>query len=93
MAKKAKNEGWVYVIVRDPGKDESFLGIHNEERDIQYIPAFETKEGAQECFLDFPREKGKKYEIQAVHIEDLRENADKSGFLVAVVDAKGEIIE
>ncbi len=84
--------GWVYVFVCDPGKDESFLGLYNTEKDVNFIPAFQSKEEANDCFLTLPREKGKKYELQAVHVEELQEIATKSGFAVALVDSDGKVI-
>ncbi len=69
--------GWVYVFVCDPEKDESFLGLYNADKDINFIPAFRSKDEANDCFLTLPRQKGKKYELQAIHIEELYEEADK----------------
>jgi hypothetical protein len=93
MEEKAQASGWVYVFVSDPGNDESFLGLYNEEKDVNFIPAFRSKGEANDCFLTIPREKGKKYELQAIHIEELIEDAVKNGFTVALVDDEGNIIK
>jgi len=92
MAESEKIEGWVYVFVCDPEKDESFLGLYNAEKDIHFIPAFRSKEEANDCFLNLPREKGKKYELQAVHLDELTAAAEKNNFLVAMVDSDGKIV-
>jgi hypothetical protein len=42
--------------------------------------------------LTIPREKGKKYELQAVHIEEIQDIADKNGFVVTLVDGEGRLI-
>lgn len=89
--KEAAN--WVFVFVCEPGKDESFLGLYNVENDVNFIPAFQSRDDANDCFLTLPREKGKKYELQAVHIEELHDIATKSGFTVALVDSDGKIIQ
>lgn len=93
MAEKVSAEGWVYVVVCDPESDATFLGLYNKEKDLNFIPAFESKDAANECFLTLPREKGKKYEIQAVHIEELYQDAEKNGFAVAMVDSDGNVIK
>ena len=93
MTKKASDEGWVYAIVCIDEKDSHFLGLHNDEKDIDFIPVFETKDAANDCFLQLPREKGKKYEVQAVHIEELYEDAEKNGFSVALLDGEGSVVE
>lgn len=92
MAKKDEKK-WVYVFVCDPGSDESFLGLYNEAEEQHFIPAFSSKEDANDCFLTLPREKGKKYELQAVHIEELQEVAGENDFFVAMVDSEGKIIK
>ncbi|MBM9602807.1 DUF3110 domain-containing protein [Desulfopila inferna] len=92
MTEKASTKGWVYVVVCEPEKEATFLGLHNKEKKIDFIPAFESKDAANDCFLSLPREKGKKYEIQAVHIEELYEDAEKNGFVVAMVDNDGKVI-
>ena len=91
MTGKTNKEGWVWVIVYEKGEGGHYLGLYNEEKDVEFIPAFESKEAANDCFLTMPREKGKKYEVQAVHIEELKEDAEKSGFAIAIVDAQGAI--
>lgn len=93
MEGRASEKGWVYVVVCDPEKDATFLGLHNEEKKLDFIPAFESKEAANDCFLSLPREKGKKYEIQAVHIEELFDDAKRNGFVVAMVDSDGNVSE
>lgn len=93
MAEQGDTQGWVWVIVYDKGDGGHYLGLYNEGKDINFIPAFESKEAANDCFLTMPREKGKKYEVQAIHIEELMEDAKKSEFAVAIVDADGAIIE
>ena len=92
MVTKAQKMSWVYVFVCDPGSDESFLGLYNEEEEVNFIPTFSSKEDANDCFLTLPREKGKKYELQAVHIEELEEAATQNGFVVAMVDSEGKLI-
>ena len=90
---KASDKGWVYVVVCDPEKNATFLGLHNTKEKIDFIPAFETKEAANDNFLSLPREKGKKYEIQAVLLEELYADAEKNGFVVAIVDNDGNVVE
>lgn len=91
MTEKARTEGWVWVIVYDQGEGGHYLGLYNKEKDVEFIPAFESRDAANECFLTMPREKGKKYEVQAIHIEELKEDAGKSGFEIALVDGEGAI--
>ncbi len=92
MTENGKITGWVYVFVCDPGGDESFLGLYDEEKDVHFIPAFRSKEEANDCFLNLPREKGKKFELQAIHIEELYADATKNNFAVAMVDREGKVL-
>lgn len=93
MEEKASEKGWVYVVVCEPEKEATFLGLHDNEKNIDFIPAFESKEAANDCFLSLPREKGKKYEVQAVHIEELYQDAEENGFTVAILDAEGKAVK
>lgn len=92
MVENALAEGWVYVFVCNPGDDETYLGLYNEKKDVNFIPAFRNKDEANDCYLNLPREKGKKYELQAVHVEELHESASRNGFVVALVDGDGKVI-
>jgi len=91
MTGKTNTAGWVWVIVYEKGEGGHYLGLYNEEKEIDFIPAFESKEAANDCFLTMPRERGKTYEVQAIHIEELQEDAEKSGFAITIVDAEGAI--
>lgn len=93
MGEKENIEGWIYVIVCDPGPNEHLLGLHSKEQDVAFIPTFQSRDAANDCLSTLPREKGKKYEVQAIHVDDLDETAKKNNFLVAMVDGDGNIIK
>lgn len=93
MTSEKQSKEWVYVYVVKAGAEESFLGLYDQDKDVNFIPAFTTKDEANDCFLTIPRDKGKKYEVQAVHIEELHQEARKNGFLVTMVDGDGKIIK
>ena len=90
---KKDSEGWLWVVVYDQEEDGHYLGLYDEEQDLNFIPAFESKEAANDCYLDLPKEKGKKYEVQAVHIEELTRDAEQAGFAVALVNQDGRIVK
>ena len=82
MKKKYKDETWIFIIVQNPGGDEQLFGLHDEESNISYIPAFENKDDAQSCLMHLPTRKGTKYEIQAIMFEDLTRDAFENDFLI-----------
>lgn len=92
MQEKSNAEEWVFVFVCDPGPSETYFGLYNEEKDLNFIPVFRTREEANDCFLELPRKKGVKHECQAVHVEEITEAAEKNGFVVALVDSDGKVI-
>ena len=93
MKKKFNKETWLFVIVQNPGGNEQFFGLHDEESDVAYIPAFENKDDAQSCLIHLPTQKGKKYEIQAIMYEDLTRDAFSNNFLIFLLDEDGKIID
>ncbi|MFW5908192.1 MAG: hypothetical protein ACOCR8_01015 [Desulfosalsimonas sp.] len=91
--KKTTNETWVYVAVEDPGSHEKFMGLYDEKTRLSYIPAFKEKEAALACMLNLPRREGKKYEVHAIMLDHLAEDARNNGFLIFMLDAEGRILE
>ena len=92
MEEKNSSDQWVFVFICDPGPNESYFGLYNEEKDINFIPAFRTREEANDCFLELPRKKGVKHECHAVHVDEINEAAAKNGFVVTLVDSDGKVI-
>jgi hypothetical protein len=93
MSDRIKGDQWVWVVVQDPGGNEQFLGQHDQEKDLSFIPAFLGKEEAQECLPRIPQEKGHSYEIQAIEFDDLRRRAAESGFMVFILNGAGRVLE
>ena len=92
--KDTKNEDqWVWVVVQDPGGNEQFVGQHNPEENISFIPAFSDKESAQQGFLNLTRQPGHKYEVQAILREELLKDASAGGFMVFLLNENGEVVE
>jgi len=91
MVKQPEKDAWVFVAVENPGGNEKFVGYSQEDSKIAYIPTFLTKDEAQGCFINMPREPGKKYEIQAILFEDLARDAANNGFLIFILDSAGKI--
>ena len=94
MNDQTKNT-WYYVIVQNPGiSNEQFVGYTDKETKASFIPAFKTKEIAQQCFLIMPKDiMNNKYEIQAIIKDDLINQAKKNDYEVFLLDDKGSILE
>ena len=93
MADVSEKDHWLYVAIEDPGGDEKFVGLHDEKTGISYIPVFETKEAALSCLVNMPRRDNRKYEVQAVPMDVLREEAHSNGFLIFMSDGEGKILK
>ena len=84
---------WIWVVVQDPGGDEQFLGQHDEEKQVSFIPCFLEKEQAQQCLHLMARDRSLKYEVQAIEYEEIGRHAEKNGFLLFLLNQNGEILE
>jgi len=93
MTDKQKDDTWVWVIVQDPGGNEQFLGQHDDQKDVSFIPAFHEKDMAQQAVGKLITEKGKKYEAQAILLDELSKDAAQHGFLIFMLNADGEILK
>ncbi len=93
MTKEIKATTWVYVLVQNPGGAEQIVGQRDVESDIAFIPMFLDKDSALQGVVHMVKEKGKKFEIQAIIYEDLASYAAQGGFILFVLNAEGQIIE
>ena len=92
---KPNSENWLFVIIQNPGTGrEQLLGYTDEGSDETFVPAFKSKEIAQQCFLMMPKDiMNQKYEIQAILKEDLITYTSEEQHAVALLDDKGRILE
>ena len=88
-----KKDQWIWVVVQDPGENEQFLGQHDEGKGESFIPIFLEKEEAQYGLNLLSRERGHKYEVQAVIYEELADHASDKGFRIFVLNGEGEILD
>ncbi|MGD9730597.1 MAG: hypothetical protein AB7U45_00335 [Desulfamplus sp.] len=88
---------WVYVVVQDPEtSSEELMGFSPDDDKSSisepFIPAFETKEEAQQCFLLMPKDLMKrKYEVQAMLKDDLINYAKTNGYKVFMMDENSRV--
>ena len=83
---------WVYVVVQASGEKEMFLGQHDDENDISFIPVFRQKEDASQCLPLMSKAPSMKYEVQAIHKDDLFDQAAATGFYLYLLDGSGVIL-
>jgi hypothetical protein len=93
MSKLIQGNPWVFVVVQDPGGNEQFLGQHDEEKNVSFIPTFLEKEEAQECLKQLTREEGHNYEIQAIQYEELARSSFEHGFVLFILNGAGQVLE
>jgi len=93
MSELMKEDQWVYVVIHGPEGNEQILGQQDEEANVSFIPVFLKKEEALMNLNLLAREKGYKYEVQAMLYEDLVARAAEQGFMIFVLNESGEIVE
>lgn len=93
MNRWTEENPWVWVLIQDPERNEQFLGQHDEELDVSFIPFFREKEEALSGLQVLSHEKDLKYEAQAIRYRTLAENAAQNGFQLFMLDGKGLILE
>lgn len=84
---------WLYVAIRKSGNDEQIVGQTDTESDIAFIPAFQSKEAAQQALIHLDLEKKSRYEVQAIIYEDLARYAAEGGFLIFVLNEDGKVMQ
>ena len=93
MSEKIKEDTWLWLVAEDPGENEQFLGQIDSERNISFIPVFLEKDAALQGLHLLVREKGRKFEIQAIQYQDLASKLVEEGFWLFVLNAEGEVLE
>jgi len=93
MSTLIQGNPWVWVVVQDPGANEQFLGQHDEEKGVSFIPTFLEKEEAQQCLKHLTREQGHTYEIQAIQYEELARSSSEHGFVLFILNGAGKVLE
>ena len=93
MPRQIHKHQWIYVVVQDPETNPQYLGQHDDEIDISFIPIFTEKDDALMCINLMARDKQKKYEVQAVLYEELTEHAAAGGFHLYVLNQHGEVLD
>ena len=91
--KKLTMETWVWVIVQNPGNNESFLGQEDKENRLRFIPSFYNKDASLMCINLFQKDETMKYESQAVIYEDLVNYTKNNSYLIFFLDEKGKILD
>ncbi len=93
MSKLIEKDQWVWIVIQDPGGVEQFLGQQDAKNDETFIPVFLKKEEAHQGLSFLVREKGLKYEVQAILYEDLSQRAGEYDFMLFVLNGAGEVLE
>jgi len=93
MKNKLTSDTWIWVVVQNPGAQEQFLGQHDADQSVSFIPAFFEKEDAQQCLIHMTTQKGDKYEVQAIIFAELVQAAAANDFMIFMLNAAGEILE
>lgn len=93
MSRWTEEDPWVWVVVQDPERNEQFLGQHDQEWDVSFIPFFREKEEAQAGLSGLARDEELKHEIQAIRYRNLAEHAGRNGFRLFLLDGRGTILE
>jgi hypothetical protein len=88
-----QKDTWVWVVVQDPGGNETLLGQQDDMNNVSFIPTFLEKGDAQTAFDRLAKEKGKKYEVQAIQYGFLTQYASQNGFSIYVLNGDGQVLE
>lgn len=84
--------GWLWVLIQNPGKKEQIVGQYSQKDDVSFIPAFGEKEEARICQGKMALDEKTEYEIQAMHINDLKMQTAPNGFQICILNGAGEIL-
>jgi hypothetical protein len=85
-------DSWVFVVVQDPGKNETIVAQRDSEHDLSFIPVFQERDTALQAIPRLAKEPGHSFEIQAIIYDDLLIYAQKHAVLLFFLDGEGRIL-
>ena len=87
-----EKDTWLWIIVQNPGGNEMFLGQHDQEKDISFIPAFFEKNNARASIDLINKDDALTYEVQAIKYGLLETYCQENGFVVFICDSSGKVL-
>ena len=93
MSIELNKDTWIWVIVQNPENKSTFLGQHDTTNNIKFIPAFLDKESALMCMNQLTKDESETYEPQALFYDELLRYSAENGFLIYILDNKGNILD
>jgi hypothetical protein len=85
-------DSWVFVVVQDPGKNETIVAQRDSEHDLSFIPVFQEKNTAIQGIPRLAKAPGHIFEIQAIIYDDLLIYAQEHSVLLFFLDGEGRIL-
>jgi dolichyl-phosphate-mannose--protein O-mannosyl transferase len=93
MSRLIDENRWVWVLIQSKNGQEEIVGQHYEGEDISFIPAFLNKDDAMMSYNNFTLAPDSKAEVQAIRYKGLTAQASQNGFLIFILNGKGEILD
>lgn len=83
---------WLHVIVCRKDEQEFYMGMHDKNDNVDFVPVFESRDDAESCLESFGKQPGIRYQVMAILSSELIENCTDRNYLIALVDKHGAII-
>lgn len=93
MMEKVPNQSdWIHTIICSRDEMQYYMGMHDSESNVDFIPVFKQREDAETCLQSLDQKPGIDYQVMAVLHTELAKNCSDKNYSVALVDHSGKII-
>ena len=93
MSQLIEGNPWIWVMIQGDIGNEQYVGQHDAQSDISFVPGFMSKDDALKSYHLIQKEAGKKYEVQAIRFKELSKDCANNGFMIFILDEDGKILE
>ena len=93
MGRLIEGNPFIWVMIQGEAGNEHYVGQHDTETDISFVPGFLSKDEALKAYHLIKSDKGVKFEVQAIRYKELCRDCANNGFLLFMLDADGKILE
>ena len=93
MTQRTDDVGWLWVVIQVQGEEEQLVGQHLEGEETPFIPAFRSRDEAENARSLLALAPEGTFEVQAMQRDELVGLAVGNGFLLRLLTETGEILE
>ncbi|MBW2059930.1 MAG: hypothetical protein JRI95_00040 [Deltaproteobacteria bacterium] len=93
MSETTELPEWLWIVIEKDGELERLFGQHEQEKDVFFVPAFNSQEDGQACLQYLQKMPERKYEIHAMRSAEVINTIEPYNYQLFILDSHGQVLE